>query len=104
MKNNIDLIALQNKLFEAMEWIQDRELEGEKLQEEVNRQMAFNELAKSAIANGALIAKVASMSEEAGDIPDDLPLIPLVKTKEPVITGKNRKLIDFSKDKVASNI
>jgi hypothetical protein len=86
-----------------MEWIQDREIKGEELQEEVTRQLALNELAKTAVANGALMAKVADMYSSVGNIPDDLPLIPVNKTKKTATAGEKRCLLDFPKAGMAVN-
>lgn len=97
IKKMNDLIALQNKLFEAMEWLQDREIEGDKLQEEIRRQLAFNDIAKSAIANGALMLKC---SNDMYGLPVDpsVPLIPCSPDDDPkVLSGKRDSLISLPK-------
>jgi hypothetical protein len=103
MKNN-DLIALQNKLFEAMEYLQDRDVEGEELVAEINRSMALNEIAKTAIANGALMLKC---SNDLYGIPVDesLPLIPASPDDNPKIINRKRDgLIDIPKGKAKKNV
>ena len=80
--SNSDLIALNNKIFEAMEYIQDREIKGDNLREEIARQLAFNELAKTAVANSALIAKTTGALDQLVDyevIVESLPLLPIKK-------------------------
>jgi hypothetical protein len=98
MKNN-DLIALQNKLFEAMEWLQDRDLKEDELKEEISRQLAFNEIAKTAVANAALMLKC---SNDLYGVPVDqsVPLIPPSPDDNPKIINKKRDgLIDIPKGK-----
>ena len=94
MAKNNNLVELQNKLFEAMEWLQDREVEGDKLDEEIKRQLAFNELAKTAVANAALILKCTN---DLTGLPasDELPLIPPSPSDNPkYLTGKRDGFID----------
>jgi len=91
MKKMNDLIALQNKLFEAMEWIQDRSVKGANLTEEITRQLAFNELAKTAVANGALMGK---LSNDLYDLDESIPLIP---------TGKSRNVTPEHKIKLLNS-
>ena len=97
MKKN-SLIDLQENLFAAMEWLTDRDITGEALKEEVGRQLALNELAKTAITNGALMSRCLDTLSGLDDVPEDLPLIPLAKKGgKPAIAGKRQALIDFPK-------
>ena len=89
MRNN-DLTALQNKLFEAMEWLQDRDITGDDLDQEIKRNLAFNEIAKTAVTNGALMLKCAD-SISGLPVSGELPLIPLSPSKTPVIVSGDRK-------------
>ena len=98
MKNN-DLIALQNKLFEAMEWLQDRDIKGDDLAAEISRSMALNEIAKTVVANGALMLRC---SNELYGMPIDssVPLIPASPSENPkLITKKRDGFIDIPKAK-----
>jgi len=72
MKNK--LTDLQNHLFELMEKLNDDDLKGDELDQEIRRSEAFSGLAIIAVKNGALIAKCA----EIYGLPSmgDLPLLP----------------------------
>ena len=97
MKNT--LVDLQNHLFEQMEWMMDRDIDDAALEKEIRRGLALNEMAKTAVANGALIAKCFDTLSGIDDIPDGLPLIPLTnKGKKHVIAeNNNKRLLDFPK-------
>ena len=99
VKSMNDLVCLQNKLFEAMENLQDHDFKGEELKEEISRQLAFGEMAKLAIANGALMLKCSN--DIYGAPPDpSVPLIPPSPEEEPkVLTGDRRSLISLPKGK-----
>jgi hypothetical protein len=56
---------LTELLFKQMEYLQDRELSGEKLNEEISRSKAVAEVAGQIIANGALILNACRVSETA---------------------------------------
>jgi len=95
MKN--DLIALQNHLFSMIEKIKDDNLQGDSLKQEIERSLAVNELAKTAITNGALMVKSADTLYGL-PVSDDLPLIPPSKAETPVIAlPKKRQLVDMPK-------
>ena len=97
MKNT--LIDLQNHLFEMIEGLNDSELVGEKLDEEIKRSLAINELAKTAVANGALMVKAAD-SLYGLPVSDALPLIPPSPVDNPkLVVGSKKKLVDFPRVK-----
>lgn len=64
MENNLS--ALNNYLFEAIERIQEDELSGELLDEEIKRAEAVTDIAKVIVANGELALKAMKHMEEYG--------------------------------------
>jgi len=97
MKNT--LVDLQNHLFMMIETLNDSELTGEKLDEEIKRSLAVNELAKTAVTNGALMVKAAD-SLYGLPVSDDLPLIPKSPADTPaIISGDRKSLITLPKGK-----
>jgi len=88
MKMN-DLLALNEKLFKAMDRIQDESLTGAALQEQISRQLAFNELAKTTVAQYALMGKTMDVMEtlDYEVAVEELPLLPTRKR------GSERKQI-----------
>ena len=52
---------LQNHLFEMIEKLNDDSLVGEDLNREIKRSLAINELARTAVQNGALMVKAAEV-------------------------------------------
>jgi hypothetical protein len=87
MKNK--LTDLQNHLFELMEKLNDDELVGDDLDQEIKRSEAFSTLAEIAVKNAVLIAKCAEVYgvTETGD----LPLLPMPPTDPGAITPKAKK-------------
>ena len=88
MKNM--LTDLQNHLFEMIEKLNDDDLKGEELEEEIKRSVAINELAKTAVTNGALMVKAADILYGL-PVSDKLPLIPPSPAENPVIVDGRRK-------------
>jgi hypothetical protein len=98
MKNQ--LIDLQNILFEQMEYLKDRDIKGADLTEEINRSMAIDQLARTAVANGALMAKCADILYGL-PVSDQLPLIPASPSDTPkILSSKRDNLIDIPKRKM----
>jgi hypothetical protein len=97
MKNT--LIDLQNHLFEMIETLNDQELTGDDLDREIKRSLALNELAKTAVTNGALMIKAADTLYGL-PVSDSLPLIPPSPAENPsILAGDRRSLISILKDK-----
>jgi len=95
MKNT--LVDLQNHLFEMIETLNDQDLTGDALEQEIKRSLAINELAKTAVTNGALMVKAAD-SLYGLPVSDDLPLIPKSPAETPVIlSGDRKKLVNIAK-------
>lgn len=89
IKMNNDLIALQNKIFEQMEWIMDRDIKGDDLKEEIGRSLAFGDLAKIAVANANAMARCADLLYGIPVNPR-VPLIPQSPAEIPLVSGKKR--------------
>jgi hypothetical protein len=87
MKNK--LVDLQNHIFAAIEKLLDDDLKGEELKDYIERSMAFNELAKTAVANGALMVKCADLLYGI-PVSDDVPLIPKADG-DTYLTGNGKK-------------
>ena len=98
MKNA--LIDLQNNLFEMMEMLMDKELdtvEDKIFKRRIDRSMAFGELSKIAVTNGALMVKAADTLYGL-PVSDQLPLIPPSPSENPVLVdGKRKSLINIPK-------
>ena len=93
----IFLTDLQRHLFEQMEWVLDRDIKGEDLKEEIQRQLVFNELAKTAVQNAALMAKCADTLYGL-PVAAELPLIPPSPAENPVLVdGKRKALLEIPK-------
>ena len=87
MKNMLP--DLQNHLFEMIEKLNDDSLVGEKLDQEIKRALALNEIAKTAVANGALMMKVADTLYGI-PVSDKVPLIPPSPSDSPAIVNRKR--------------
>jgi len=95
---NNTLVDLQNHLFMMIEKLNDKGLKGEDLKQEIERSIAINEVAKTAIANGALMVKAAD-SLYGLPVSDELPLIPKSPNDTFLLANKKRQLINISKGK-----
>ncbi|WP_017752502.1 hypothetical protein [Clostridium tyrobutyricum] len=71
MKNTLG--DLNNHLFAQLERLNDENLKGEKLQEEITRAEAVNSVATQIIANGSLVLKAKKMMDDRMDADSELP-------------------------------
>jgi len=95
MKNT--LVNLQNHLFMMIETLNDENLTGDELDQEIKRSLALNELAKTAVQNGALMVKAADTLYGL-PVSDELPLIPPSPAEQPkLLDGKRKSLINVPK-------
>jgi len=91
MKNT--LVDLQNHLFMVIETLDDNTLKGDALKQEIARAMAINEVAKTAVQNGALMVKAAEVIYGL-PVSDDLPLIPKSPADNPqLLVDKKKSLL-----------
>jgi hypothetical protein len=95
MKNKLS--DLQNHLFEMIETLNDVNLKGEKLKTEIERALAVNELAKTAVANGALMVKCADILYGI-PVSDDVPLIPKANGDTFLVGGNKKQLVQIPRD------
>jgi hypothetical protein len=95
MKN--DLIALQDRIFNLFDDLASKNLTGDDLRLEIDRHLALNEIAKTAVTNGALMVKAADTLYGLS-VSDELPLIPPSKGESPVILTKKKALIELPKN------
>jgi len=91
------LTNLQDHIFMMIEKLNDDELVGDSLAEEIKRSLAINELAKTAVANGALMVKAADTLYGL-PVSDDLPLLPHPKAGDTyIVSGKRDTFIPVPK-------
>ena len=64
---------LNNHLFAQLERLSDEDLKGEKLQEEIVRAKAVNEVASRIIANGSLVLQAKKLMDDKMNVDDKLP-------------------------------
>jgi hypothetical protein len=95
MKNKLS--DLQNHLFEMIEALNDDSLSDEKMDKKIKRALALNELAKTAVANGALMAKCVDILYGI-PVSDEVPLIPKIDGETFLVGSKRKSLISVPKD------
>jgi hypothetical protein len=76
MKNTLG--DLNNHLFAQLERLNDEDLKGEDLQEEIRRAKAVNSVAAQIIANGSLLVEAKRLVKETSD-PDIKKLPPMLE-------------------------
>jgi hypothetical protein len=100
VKKKNQLPDLQDHLFEMIEKLKDEPLEGEKLEQEIRRNLALVEIAKVAVANAALMAKCADTLYGI-PINEEVPLIPRAVEDTFIVSKKRDKLtplINYKKE------
>jgi hypothetical protein len=95
MKNKLS--DLQNHLFEMLETLNDVNLKGEKLDVEIKRALAVNELAKTMVANGVLMIRCVDVLYGI-PVSDDVPLIPKAKIDDFPVGGNKKVLAEIPRD------
>jgi hypothetical protein len=95
MKNKLS--DLQNHLFEMIETLNDNSLSDKELDKTIKRALALNELAKTAVANGALMAKCVDLLYGI-PVSDEVPLIPKVEGETFLVDNKKKSLISVPRD------
>ena len=91
------LSDIQEDLFNEFKKVKDGKWEGDEWKREIERHMMLNEMAKTMIANGALMARCADTLYGL-PVAAELPLIPPSPAEKPVIVdGKRRHLLDIPK-------
>jgi hypothetical protein len=95
MKNK--LTDLQNHLFEMIEAMNDDSLSDEEMDRKIKRALVLNELAKTAVANGALMAKCVDILYGI-PVSDEVPLIPKIDGETFLVDGKRKSLIAVPRD------
>ena len=88
MKN--DLIALQNRIFSMFDKLAEMDLKGDDLRLEIDRHLALNAIAQTAVTNGALMVKAAD-TLYGMPVSDELPLIPPSKAETPMLALSKKK-------------
>ena len=97
MKNK--LTDLRDHLFELIETMKDSDLEGDKLDQEIKRSLAINELSKTVITSNALMIKAVD-SLYGLPVSDELAIIPQSPAETPkFLSGDRKALIDEPKGK-----
>lgn len=71
MKNTLG--DLNNHLFAQLERLNDEDLKGDELQEEIVRARAINDVASRIIANGSLVLQAKKLMDDKLNIDDKLP-------------------------------
>jgi hypothetical protein len=80
-----------------IESLNDNTLKGEALDREIKRSLAINELAKTAVANGALMVKCADLLYGI-PVSDEVPLIPKADSETFLVESVRKSLIAVPRD------
>ena len=71
MKNTLG--DLNNHLFQQLERLNNKNLKGEQLQEEINRAKAVSDVANKIIDNGSLVLEAKKWFDDRWDADNELP-------------------------------
>jgi uncharacterized phage protein (TIGR01671 family) len=80
-----------------IETLNDNKLKGEALEQTIKRSIAINELAKTAVANGALMVKCIDTLYGI-PVSDEVPLIPKAAGETFLMDNKKKSLISVPRD------
>ncbi|AKC04706.1 TPA: hypothetical protein PQS99_001884 [Staphylococcus aureus] len=67
------LVDLNNHLFAQLERLNDEEIKGDELQEELQRAKVISDVARSIVKNGNLILQAHKFKDESLDLNNQLP-------------------------------
>ncbi|HCV5929318.1 TPA: hypothetical protein OWI73_002421 [Staphylococcus aureus] len=67
------LVDLNNHLFAQLERLNDEEIKGDELQEELQRAKVISDVARSIVKNGNLILRAHKFKDESLDLNNQLP-------------------------------
>lgn len=67
------LVDLNNHLFAQLERLNDEEIKGDELQEELQRAKVISDVARSIVKNGNLILQAQKFKDESLDLNNQLP-------------------------------
>ncbi|CAC7600927.1 TPA: hypothetical protein ACOM78_001887 [Staphylococcus aureus] len=67
------LVDLNNHLFVQLERLNDEEIKGDELQEELQRAKVISDVARSIVKNGNLILQAHKFKDESLDLNNQLP-------------------------------
>lgn len=67
------LVDLNNHLFAQLERVNDEEIKGDELQEELQRAKVISDVARSIVKNGNLILQAHKFKDESLDLNNQLP-------------------------------
>jgi hypothetical protein len=80
-----------------IEKLNDDSLNGEKLDQEIKRSLAINDLARTAVANGALMAKCVDLLYGI-PVSDEIPLLPKDDNETFLVDRKKGALLSVPRD------
>jgi hypothetical protein len=96
MKNKLS--DLQTHLFELIEDLMDSsDLNDEDMDRKIKHSLAVNEIAKTAVANGSLMAKCVDILYGI-PVSDEVPLLPKAEDKTFIVADKKKALIAVPRD------
>lgn len=67
------LVDLNNHLFAQLERLNDEEIKGDELQEELQRAKVISDVARSIVKNGNLVLQAHKFKDESLDLNNQLP-------------------------------
>jgi hypothetical protein len=80
-----------------IETLKDFDLDDKNLDKEIKRSLAVNEMARTAVANGALMSKCVELLYGI-PVSDKVPLIPKSDSETFIVDGKRKALLSVPRD------